>query len=277
MQIGQALRDAKARLQAVSATPRLDAELLLGAVLNRDRAWLLAHDNDPLDSSSLQAFENYLVHRAQGEPVAYLLGMQEFWSLPLQVNRHTLIPRPDTEVLVETTLRLAPENARRILDLGTGTGAIALALQHERPDWQVVAVDRIAEAVALAKCNAERLALPVECLQSDWFNAVSGCVFDVIVSNPPYIDPLDRHLQGDGVKCEPLSALVAEQEGLADLQKIVGEAPKFLINEGLLAVEHGHAQGEIVRRLFEDAGFCDIQTHLDYGGQPRVTSGIYCE
>lgn len=275
MRLKQAISDATSRLSPQSATPRLDAELLLGHLLARDRAWLRAFDDTCLDGDVLAAFDALIARRAAGEPVAYLLGRQEFWSLPLKAAVHTLIPRPETELLVEVALDIAPAATTHVLDLGTGTGAIALALKHERPAWQITAVDRIPEAVALARENADTLGLPMEVLLSCWFDALASRRFHVIVSNPPYIDEADPHLRGDGVRFEPLSALVAGRQGLADLQLIIAGAPAHLFPGGVLAVEHGYSQGEAVAALFRQAGFAGVRTCNDLSGQPRITCGQY--
>lgn len=275
MKVLNAVQWASVQLVEASATPRLDAELLLGHVLGRERAWLRAHDDSVLVDVQHDEFAALVSRRAKGEPIAYLLGSQEFWSLPILVSPHTLIPRPDTELLVETVLRLLPDRACEVLDLGTGTGAIALALKHERPSWQVWAVDRIPEAVSLAEQNSQLLGLPLECRVSYWFDAILGNRFHVIVSNPPYIDEGDAHLGGDGVKFEPLSALVAGRDGLADLQQIVRKSPNHLMPGGVLAVEHGWEQGGAVATLFSQAGFDAVQTLKDLAGQPRVTFGYW--
>lgn len=275
MLVGQAIKEASTRLMAQSSTPRLDAELLLGQVLSRGRAWLRSHDDAPLNAAQQADFYALIVRRQAGEPVAYLVGEQEFWSLPLKVAPHTLIPRPDTELLVEIVLQYGPVEFRDVLDLGTGTGAIALALKAERPAWCVTAVDRVLQAVALARENAVRCELTIETIESDWYTGLRGRKFDVIVSNPPYIDENDLHLAGDGVRFEPLSALVAPQQGLADLQHIIDTAPTHLNLGGLLAVEHGFSQAKCVAQLFRQAGFVEIQTRVDLGNQPRVTLGFW--
>lgn len=275
MKVLDAVQWASMQLAGASATPRLDSELMLGHVLARDRAWLRAHDDSALEAAQSDEFMALVARRASGEPIAYLLGSQEFWSLPLLVSPHTLIPRPDTELLVETVLRVVPDRCCDVLDLGTGTGAIALALKHERPSWQVWAVDRIPEAVSLAEQNAQRLGLRLECRVSNWFDAIQGKRFQVIVSNPPYIDEGDAHLSGDGVKFEPLSALVAGREGLADLQQIVRDSPIHLVSGGVLAVEHGWEQEGAVTELFLQAGFEAVETLKDLAGQSRVTMGYW--
>ena len=206
--------------------------------------------------------------------MAYLTGVREFWSLPLMVSPATLIPRPDTECVVEQALARLPAEPCRILDLGTGTGAIALALASERPDCQVVAVDKVLDAVDLAQRNAARLNIAnIDIRQSDWFSAVQGDRFQLIVSNPPYIDSEDRHLQQGDVRFEPLSALVASDAGLADIDYLIREARGFLEPGGWLVLEHGWQQGEAVRALFHQAGFLAVETGLDYGGNERLTMG----
>ncbi|ASP37190.1 protein-(glutamine-N5) methyltransferase, release factor-specific [Bacterioplanes sanyensis] len=271
MQIEQWLRWASAQLEA-SDSARLDAELLLAHVLDKDRTWLYTWSDRTLSSSQQDSASELLDQRMQGIPVAHLLGQREFWSLPLAVNASTLIPRGDTETLVEWVLDLAlPANAR-VLDLGTGTGAIALALASEKPGWHIEAVDAQADAVALATSNAERLNLPVKVYRSDWFTAVEGR-FDVIVSNPPYIDADDEHLQQDDVRFEPRSALVAANNGLADLNHIQRAAPAYLNDHGWLLLEHGWQQAPAVSRALTQQGFQQVTTRRDLGGQARITGG----
>jgi len=215
-----------------------------------------------------------LSRRKAGEPVAHLTGEREFWSLPLYVSAATLIPRPDTECLVEHALARLPATACRILDLGTGTGAIALALASERPDCQVTAVDVMPDAVALALRNAARLGFNnVKIQQSSWFDALVGQQFDMIVSNPPYIDECDPHLSQGDVRFEPLTALVAAEEGLADIAHIVTVSRQYLTAGGWLLIEHGWTQAEAVRSLFTQAGYERVETCQDYGGNDRLTLG----
>lgn len=202
------------------------------------------------------------------------MGEREFWSLPLYVSAATLIPRPDTECLVEQALARLPATPARILDLGTGTGAIALALASERPDCQVTAVDVMPDAVALAQRNLARLALPnVTVLHSSWFTALGDRQFETIVSNPPYIDEADPHLAEGDVRFEPRSALVAADHGLADLSHIITQSRQHLVSGGWLLLEHGWTQGEAVRALFLQAGFERVETCRDYGGNERLTVG----
>lgn len=259
---------------AASDSPRRDAEILLGNATGKSRSFIVAFGETRLDDDQQQRLDALLARRVSGEPMAHLVGMREFWSLPLFVSPVTLIPRPDTECLVEQTLARLPARPCRILDAGTGSGAIALALASERPDCHVTGVDRIPEAVALAQRNAEHLQLNnVTFLQSDWFSAVSTCRFDIIVSNPPYIDARDPHLQQGDVRFEPHSALVAAQDGLADLAQLIALAPQFFTPGGWLLLEHGWQQGEAVRQRLTAAGYYDIATHRDYGGNERVSEG----
>nr|WP_301292289.1 peptide chain release factor N(5)-glutamine methyltransferase [Erwinia aphidicola] len=267
------MRAAIARLSS-SESPKRDAEILLAWVSGKSRAWLIAFDDAQLDDSQLAALEMLLARRAAGEPVAYLIGEREFWSLPLSVSPDTLIPRPDSEVLVEQALSRLPADPCAILDLGTGTGAIALALASERADCQVTGVDRIAAAVALAKHNGTKLNLPnARFLQSDWFSALDAQRFQLIVSNPPYIDAADHHLSQGDVRFEPASALVADDQGLADIKIIACCAGKYLADNGWLLLEHGWQQGEAVRQILRENSFCQVETCQDYGGNDRVTLG----
>lgn len=253
---------------------RRDAEILLGHVTGKSRTYILAFDETILTTEEGAQLEMLLNRRVNGEPVAHLVGMREFWSLPLEVTPATLIPRPDTECLVEQALaRLSPEPCD-ILDLGTGTGAIALALASERPDCRVTAVDFVADAVALATRNASSLGISnVTIAHSNWFSALEGKTFGMIVSNPPYIDEQDPHLAEGDVRFEPLSALVAADEGLADLAHIIREGRHFLLPGGWMLLEHGWKQGTAVRELYIQAGYDEVETCRDYGGNERLTVG----
>ncbi|ELY2738977.1 peptide chain release factor N(5)-glutamine methyltransferase [Cronobacter dublinensis] len=275
MEYQQWLKQAIHRLSD-SESPRRDAEILLGFVTGRTRTFILAFGETSLADDELTRLDALLARRVQGEPVAYLTGQREFWSLPLEVSAATLIPRPDTECLVEQALARLPAAPCRILDLGTGTGAIALALACERPDCQVTALEVVPEAVALARRNAQRLGIDnVTVLQSHWFSALTDARFSLIVSNPPYIDGDDPHLTQGDVRFEPKSALVAPDAGLADLDTIITGARRFLENDGWLLVEHGWRQGGAVRELFTRAGYHDVETCRDYGGNERLTLGQY--
>lgn len=278
--IAHCLRQA-VQLQTLSDSPRLDIELLLAWVLQKNRTFLFTWPETPLTAAQQLQFNEAFNRRLQGEPIAHILGEREFWSLPISVNATTLIPRPDTELLVATALEIFADDAkdvqRKLLDLGTGTGAIALALASEQPAWQCTGVDRVADAVALAEFNRDKLSLPnARFLQSNWFGAIAAeesRAFDIIVSNPPYIDPQDPHLQQGDVRFEPLSALIAEQQGLADIHFIVEQAPAFLQPGGWLLIEHGYDQGVAVQALFAARGFQHCETRKDYGDNDRVTLG----
>lgn len=273
MTFRQWLTQAIARLGA-SDSPRRDAEILLGHVTGKARTWILAFDETVLTAEQLAELEALLARRVNGEPVAHLVGQREFWSLPLFVSPATLIPRPDTECLVEQALVRLPQTACRILDLGTGTGAIALALASERADCKVTAVDFMPDAAALTARNAAHLALNnVTVLQSDWFSALKGQRFAMIVSNPPYIDETDPHLAEGDVRFEPRTALVAADQGLADLAHIIREGRQYLLPGGFMLLEHGWKQGEAVRALFNEAGYLDVETCRDYGDNERLTLG----
>ncbi|WP_029882733.1 peptide chain release factor N(5)-glutamine methyltransferase [Enterobacter sp. T1-1] len=257
-----------------SESPKRDAEILLEYVTGKARTYLLAFGETELTVEQEAQLAALLARRKTGEPVAHLVGEREFWSLPLFVSAATLIPRPDTECLVEQALARLPAVASRILDLGTGTGAIALALATERPDCAVTAVDVMPDAVALAQRNVERLGVTnVTVQQSSWFSALEKQTFGMIVSNPPYIDEHDPHLAQGDVRFEPLTALVAGNAGLADLEDIVTTSRQHLLPGGWLLVEHGWTQGEAVRGLFRQTGYAAVETCRDYGGNERLTLG----
>jgi release factor glutamine methyltransferase len=257
-----------------SPTARLDVELLLAAALGKNRSFLRTWPERIVGTEAAQRFASYLERRRQGEPVAYILGQQGFWSLDLEVAPHTLIPRPDTELLVELALSCMPQQQARVLDLGTGTGAIALALGQERAGWQVMAVDRVAEAVALAERNRMRLGLGnVQIQESHWFSALQGQRFDLILSNPPYIRSEDPHLSEGDVRFEPASALVSGVDGLDDIRQIAAQAPEHLLGGGWLLLEHGYDQAAHVRALLQAQGFEQVRSHADLGGHERVTLG----
>ena len=279
MTIAQALRLAL-RLARVSDTPRLDAELLLAAASGLTRTFLYTWPERELTAQAQTQYQHMLARRETGEPIAHITGQREFWSLNLQVDASTLIPRPDTEVLVETVLAHITTPNPRIIDLGTGTGAIALALASELPQAQITAIDASAAAVALAQKNATALGLTqVLVAQGSWLDArwcQTLCLqpaFDVMVSNPPYIDDQDPHLQQGDVRFEPRTALVASAQGLGDIQAIAQLASQALKPEGYLWLEHGWQQANAVAKVLSGAGFKHIQTRNDYGGNPRVTGG----
>uniref|UniRef100_A4XR62 Release factor glutamine methyltransferase n=1 Tax=Ectopseudomonas mendocina (strain ymp) TaxID=399739 RepID=A4XR62_ECTM1 len=259
-----------------SPTPRLDVELLLAAALGKPRSYLRTWPERELDEQQQALFQANLMRRRQGEPVAYILGHQGFWSLELEVAPHTLIPRPDTELLVETALELLPATPLTVLDLGTGTGAIALALASERPAWRVTGVDRVEDAVALAERNRQRLQLDnAAFVHSHWFSALSGQRYGLILSNPPYIRADDRHLNEGDVRFEPSSALVAGSDGLDDIRAIIQAAPAHLLAGGWLLLEHGFDQAEAVRGLLAAAGFAEVHSRRDLGGHERISLGRF--
>jgi release factor glutamine methyltransferase len=266
------LREALARAAALGLA-RIDAQLLLLHALGRagdDRGWLLAHDDDAFAPAAQGPFETLCRRRADGEPLAYLTGEKEFFGLPLQVDARVLVPRPDTETIVEWALELLrPLAAPRVIDLGTGSGAIALALQSARPDAQVEAVDRSADALAVAQANASRLALPVRFRQADWLAGAGR--YDLVVSNPPYVREGDEHLPA--LRHEPRSALVAGDEGLADLRAIATAAPAHLSPGGWLLLEHGWDQAEAVQALLGAAGFPHPRSRKDLSGITRCSGG----
>ncbi|OEC38470.1 protein-(glutamine-N5) methyltransferase, release factor-specific [Pseudomonas sp. 1D4] len=257
-----------------SPSPRLDAELLLAAALGKPRSFLHTWPERVVSGEAAERYARYLERRRQGEPVAYILGHQGFWSLDLEVAPHTLIPRPDTELLVETALALVTLPQARVLDLGTGTGAIALALACERQGWQVTGVDRISEAVALAERNRERLGLGNAAFrESHWFSALGAECYDLIVSNPPYIAAQDPHLAQGDVRFEPSSALVAGADGLDDIRLIVSQAPAHLNAGGWLLLEHGYDQAAAVRELLAREGLDAVESRRDLGGHERISLG----
>ncbi|WP_122555562.1 peptide chain release factor N(5)-glutamine methyltransferase [Pseudomonas viridiflava] len=258
-----------------SPTARLDAELLLAAALGKPRSFLHTWPERIVSTEAALAFAGYLQRRRTGEPVAYILGQQGFWKLDLEVAPHTLIPRPETEMLVEAALELVPAFApAQVLDLGTGTGAIGLALANDRQQWKITAVDRVPEAVSLAERNRQRLQLDnAEVLNSHWFSALEGRQFDLIISNPPYIAETDPHLSMGDVRFEPGSALTSGPDGLDDLRTIISEAPVHLSPGGWLLLEHGYDQGPAVRELLIRHGFERIQTRRDLGEHERITFG----
>jgi release factor glutamine methyltransferase len=273
------LARAAARLQAAgSPTARLDAEVLLCHVLGVDRTWLYTWGDRPAPTLERARFEALVAARAAGWPVAYLTGEREFWGLRLATAPSTLIPRPDTETLVEAALERAVSAVGRLLDLGTGSGAIALAFASERPGWRVLGVDIRPEAVALARRNAERHRLGNAAFrQSDWFSALgegeAAERFALIVSNPPYLGDDDPHLVRGDVRFEPRSALVAGEGGLADLRRLVDQARGHLLPGGWLLLEHGAEQGAAVREALMAAGYGEVASRRDLGGHERVSLG----
>lgn len=271
--IGDCLRAAAATLPGDS--PRLDAELLLGHCLQRSRAWLFAHSHDPLPSAIAVQFDALVERRRHGTPIAHLIGEREFWSLPLIVSPDTLIPRPETERLVELALMHLPvDRPARVLDLGTGTGAVAIAIAHERPMTRIIATDISPAALAIARRNiARHVPGRIETRCGDWFQPVAGIRFDLIVSNPPYIPLGDPHLTQGDLPHEPVTALSSGGDGLHAIRHIVAGALDQLCPGGWLLLEHGHDQGASLRTLLAQAGLTDITTAQDIEQRDRVSLG----
>lgn len=267
------LRAAFALLNTADA--KLESQLLLQHVLNVNRAWLIAHENDALQPNIHAAFEALLNRRLNGEPMAYILGCREFYGLDLMVTPDTLIPRPDTETLVEAALaKISNVPNQSILDLGTGTGAIALAIAKNRPKTSIKAVDASVGALNVAKQNAENLSIHnVEFVFSNWFENLESQKFDVIVSNPPYIEDQDAHLTQDDLRFEPISALASGVDGLDDIRQIIGDCLIYLKPQAWLMLEHGYNQAAQVADLMADAGLINIETIKDLGNNDRVTIG----
>lgn len=274
--VDQTLRDAADALASLpQAAPRLEAELLLTQATGWSRTRLLAWPEVHLESAAAARFDTLLARRLAGEPIAYIRGRQAFWTLDLKVTPDTLIPRPETELLVEIALELPdPHRPRRVADLGTGSGAIAAAVAGERPAWQVVATDRSAGALAVARANFRDLGLAnVRPLRADWLSPIAACSLDLILANPPYVAAADPHLDQGDLPHEPRAALTPGPDGLAAIRRIAAEALRCLRPGGLLALEHGFDQGAAVRGLFSDHGVRDPQTRHDLAGLDRVTLG----
>ena len=272
MSLPTTLARALAHAQA-SGLYRLDAQALLLHALGRDphdRAWLIAHDTDTLPPDALHMWDTVLARRLGGEPLAYITGHKAFYGLDLQVDARVLDPRADTETLVDWALHALPEGPQRVLDLGTGSGAIALALQHQRPAWEVYALDHSAGALAVAQANAQRLGLPVHFRHGDWLQGVTD-TFHAIVSNPPYVAAGDPHL--DALRHEPAMALSSGPDGLEAIRTIVCSAAQHLHPGGWLLLEHGYEQAQAVCALLAQAGFSAVQTRHDLAGLERCSGG----
>jgi release factor glutamine methyltransferase len=269
MRIGQALRAALGL-----GVDRLDAQLLLGHVLQRPRAWLLAHDEDPIDTPGMVRWQALLARRAAGEPLAYLVGEKEFHGLRLAVTPAVLVPRPETEGLVDWALECLPEApTQAVIDLGTGSGAVALAIRHAAPAAQVMAIDRSTDALDVARVNAARLGLAVEFAAGDWWQAVPRRRFGLAVANPPYVAAGDPHLAA--LRHEPQAALTPGGDGLDALRTIVDGAPAHLEPGAWLLLEHGHDQAEAVCALLSARGFVGARTRTDLAGLPRCSGAIW--
>ncbi len=265
MTLGQALAQAQAQ-----GLDRLDASLLLLHALGRshDRAWLLAHSDDELPAAAQQRYRALCGQRSDGQPLAYLTGEKDFFGLTLRVDSRVLVPRPDTETLVDWALSLKLPAQARVIDLGTGSGAIALALKHARPQWQVTGLDLSPEALSVARSNAQGLGLSVNWLEGHWLSGISDA-FGLIVSNPHYIAEGDAHLPG--LRHEPALALTAGPQGLDALDRVIRQAPARLAPGGWLLLEHGHDQAQAVRSMLEQGGWIDVQSQTDIAGIERCS------
>lgn len=276
MQIRLALQQATQNLATSSDTAGLDAQLLLCKVLAKNRSYLFTWPERELSSEQYAEFRNLVNQRLQGTPVAYLLGYREFWGMKIEVSAATLIPRPDTELIVQLALEhLESYSTPKLLDLGTGSGAIALALAKERPDAQITAVDKSPEAIMMAQRNQQNLQLDnISLLVSDWFSALDQTEhFDLIVSNPPYIAESDPHLEQGDLRFEPRLALSSGLDGLRDLTYLLQTAPRYLHKQGWLLLEHGYTQGGAVTTLLKQTGYTEVACYQDLGGHDRVSLG----
>lgn len=283
MQIKDLLPLAAAEL-AHLPNPRLEAELLLAYLLKVNRTRFIAFPEEELPPQEVARFKRVLARRKEGEPLAYITGFKEFYGVNFRVTKETLIPRDDTEIIVDAALERIPDKAVweskhsepfKILDLGTGSGAIALAVKKYRPDIEMTAVDFHPKTLEIAQENAERNRLNIEFIKSDWFTALPERSFNMILSNPPYIDPIDTHLEGDGVKFEPKRALIAEKKGLADLYTIIEKAPRYFKTSGWLLLEHGYDQRVALQKKMAEIDYTEIKTLQDYSGNDRVTLSLF--
>jgi len=276
--VAESLKAATQRLTTIAhGSARLEADLLLAHVLDKPRIHLITWPDTPLEAAQAAAFESLLQRRLDGEPMAYLLGHREFWTLDLKVTPDVLIPRPDTELLVEQALVALPADFPAIVaDLGTGSGAVAAALAAERPGWRIYATDASEAALRIAAENFCDLGLQVTCLPGIWCQALPTDVgFHLIISNPPYIAETDPHLLRGDVRSEPRHALVSGADGLNDIRRIVDSAPAHLAADGLLLLEHGYDQGAALREILVQRGFQQVRTHRDLAGHERVSGGVW--
>lgn len=275
MNIRQALQEATRQLTETSPSAALDAQVLLSHILDCNSAHLAAWPEKALSNEQQDNFQSLITQRQQGTPVAHLTGEREFWSLDLMVNNSTLIPRPDTETLIEFILTKFSNNKKiKLLDMGTGTGAIAIAIATEKPDWEIVACDISIQAVLLARLNSQRHKTKnITFLQSDWFNDIPVNDFDIIVSNPPYIPEDDIHLSQGDVRFEPMRALTAGKTGMDDIEHLCLHAKQYLSEEGWLIVEHGYDQKALVEQCFSANNYTEIEQQQDLSGHTRMTAG----
>lgn len=279
--INELLKAGEEMVSPVSDTEKLDCHLLLAHVLNVSTTYLKTWPERDISEEDASTYLELITRRSEGEPIAHIIGSRGFWDLDLEVNNQTLIPRPDTEVLVEEALAIITKKDAVILDLGTGTGAIALAIASEKSNWQVFGSDLFESVVALATRNSEKNNISnCQFFQSNWFENVSNVVdvnLDLIVSNPPYIKNSDPHLDQGDVKFEPRTALVAENDGLSDIISIISASPNYLNDGGWLMIEHGYDQAVEVQALFAKKGYTSVRSIKDYGGNDRATLGQFCK
>jgi len=276
MDVSQLIKSATQQLLKLTDSPRLDAEVLLAHCLQKNRTWLVTWPDKELPTADIDRFKQLLQRRITGEPIAHITGTREFWSLPLTVTADTLIPRPDTELLIEKILQIYPlDTDISLADLGTGSGAIALALAYERPHWKIIATDQSTAALAIAKLNADNLNLSnVSFKLGNWFEPLGNQVFDVIVSNPPYIPQADPHLTQGDARFDPITALASGDDGLDDIRLIASQARKYLKPLGRLFIEHGYDQKPEMLDIFSKNGFTEIQQANDMANNPRITFAI---
>jgi len=281
LQIIQHLKNASKQLEKLSESPRLDAEILLAHSLKKTRTWLATWSDQPLSETDVLAFNLLLKRRLSGEPIAHITGSREFWSLELHISKDTLIPRPETELMVEQILELYPQSSNiKLLDLGTGSGAIALAVASERPNWSIIATDQSTAALKIARLNAQRLELHnINFVSGNWFEALNHLppenqLFDIIASNPPYIPQSDPHLSQGDIRFEPLSALASGADGLDDIRLICKQALTHLTPEGMLILEHGYDQKSEIHNIFQLLTYKNICQYSDLAKQPRISSGL---
>lgn len=274
--ISHTIKQATNKLEAISDSAQLDAELLLCTVLKKDRSFLHTWPERELDQTEETDFQTLLSRRTRGEPIAHILGERYFWTLNLQVTHDTLIPRPETERLVELALEIIPANTpMQILDMGTGSGAIALSLASERPLSQITATDTSLAALSVAQQNATKHNINnVTFIESHWFTELGDKQFDFIVSNPPYVCENDPHLSQGDVRFEPVTALTSGADGLNDIREIIQYSQAHLTKHGTLLLEHGYDQADAVCKILASAGFCQVKDVNDYNGQPRVAIGV---
>ena len=271
--VKQLLQEAKQQLADYVEDAYTDSQVLLGYCMQRDRAWLIGHADDPLADHIVERFRQLLAARCAGQPVAHLLGSREFWSMQFRVTADTLIPRPETEHLVEYTLQLPLDDNASVLDYGTGSGVVAIVLATQRPGWDVTAIECSSSALAVAKENAASHQAEINFMQACDLSLVPPQSLDLLVSNPPYVAAGDAHLQQGDVRFEPTMALVAGEDGLDCIRMLVADAHRCLKSSGYLVMEHGFDQGDRVRELLAGAGYGNITTIKDLAGHDRLSAG----